>query len=115
MEGGDFDTDLGPELFGRSWEVALALVLRAGVLSVVLKRGFGLTSAFGDAVHGSVFSVLMNHFQDSGFWGTSLGVRVYDPGIEHIQAISEIRFVHSFKNFLFICHLSLNICVQAKY
>lgn len=94
--------------------VALALVFRSGVLSVVLKRGFGLPSASGDAVHGSVFSVLMNHFQDSGFWGTRLRVRVYGPGIEQIQGIPEIRFGHSLKNFLFTCHLSLSVYVQTR-
>lgn len=35
--------------------VALSLTWMAGVLSVVLKRGFGPVPVFGDAVHGSVF------------------------------------------------------------
>lgn len=73
MGGGDFDTDLGMELFGCSQAIALSLVLIAEALSVVLKREFGSVQASAGAVHGSVFRVLMNRFQGFGFWGTRLG------------------------------------------
>lgn len=73
MGGGDFATDLGMGLFGCSQAESLSLVWIAEALSVVLNRGFGSVPAAGGAVHGSVFRVLMNHFQDFGFWGTRLG------------------------------------------
>lgn len=79
------------------------------MLSVVLKREFGFIPASWDAIHGSVFRVLMNPFQDSEFWGTRWEVRGYGPDIEQIQAIPKIGFWtvllstrHHFKNDLCI-------------
>ena len=58
------------------------LEVDGGVLSMVLKRGFGSVPAAGDAVRGSVFRDSHESFPGLLYWEPSWEIRVFGLGIK---------------------------------
>lgn len=82
MGRGGFATDLGTGYIGCARRGCPVLEVDSGVLSVVLKRGFGSVPAARDAVRGSVFRDSHESFPGLLYWEPSWEIRVFGLGIK---------------------------------